>query len=58
MMNAELQKFTIGLEMEQKQREMERIMSQMRVQTSDVDDSQTPDKPQISLAPDVRDNLR
>jgi len=58
-MNAELQKFTIGLEMEQKQREMERIMSQMQGQTpTTVDDPHVPENPQISLAPDVRNNLR
>lgn len=59
MMNAELQKFTIGLEMEQKQREMERIMSQMQGQAPTVvDDPHVPENPQISLAPDVRNNLR
>ena len=59
MMNAELQKFTIGLEMEQKQREMERIMSQMQGQTpTTLDNPSAPENPQISLAPDVRDNLR
>nr|BAR34905.1 hypothetical protein [uncultured Mediterranean phage uvMED] len=59
MMNAELQKFTIGLEMEQKQREMERIMSQMQGQTpTTVDNPPVPENPQISLAPDVRNNLR
>ena len=63
-MNAELQRFSLSLEMEQKQREMQRIMQTQKDKilageglNSAPTQTQEPE-PQISLAPSIRDNLR
>ena len=63
-MNAELQRFSLSLEMEQKQREMERIMKSKKDQILTqnslgvVNDESQVDTPAVSLSPDIRNDLR
>ncbi len=56
-MNAELQKFSLSLEMEQKQREMARLMEAQKAKMLDVED-ESRDQPVVSLSPDIRNELR
>ena len=63
-MNAELQRFSLSLEMEQKQREMERIMKTKKDQILaqdtrfSVQEETQVDSPAINLSPDIRNDLR
>lgn len=63
-MNAELQRFSLSLEMEQKQREMERIMKSKKDQILaqdtrfSVQEETQVDSPAINLSPDIRNDLR
>ena len=57
-MNAELQKFSLSLEMEQKQREMARLMEAQKAKMLDVEDEGRDQRPVVSLSPDIRNELR
>ena len=57
-MNAELQKFSLSLEMEQKQREMARLMEAQKAKMLDADDESSDQRPVVSLSPDIRNELR
>jgi len=57
-MNAELQKFSLSLEMEQKQREMARLMEAQKAKMLDVEDESRDQRPVVSLSPDIRNELR
>lgn len=59
-MNAELQKFSLSLEMEQKQREMGRMMEMKKSQilNQDREREETRETPVVSLSQDFRNDLR
>lgn len=57
-MNAELQKFSLSLEMEQKQREMARLMEAQKAKMLEVEDDSRDQRPVVSLSPDIRNELR
>ncbi len=57
-MNAELQKFSLSLEMEQKQREMARLMEAQKAKILEVEEDSRDQRPVVSLSPDIRNELR
>ena len=58
-MNAELQKFSLSLEMEQKEREMRRVMDARKAQAlADHSDPESEAQPVVSLSPEIRNDLR
>ena len=64
-MNAELQRFSLSLEMEQKEREMKRIMEAKKNQILSENNVAAPPvqtyedaAPVVSLSPDIRNDLR
>jgi hypothetical protein len=60
-MNAELQKFSLSLEMEQKQREMGRMMEMKKSQILNQErdrEALAKENPVVSLSPEFRNDLR